>query len=144
MQRKRPCAVCRHWFLPDLRVGNRQKVCAGQACRLVQRQRSQAAWRRRNPDYEVARRLNQRASKRPSTEAPGAQREAPVRAALTRLPWDVAQDEFGAKGAEFIRVFGGRIVRCCQDELSAQIIGITGEFTKKRTVDTKGEIRPTA
>ena len=144
MQRKRPCAVCRRWFLPDLRVGNRQKVCANQACKASQRKRSQAAWRRRNPDYEVARRLNEQVSARPLPEAPDPHREGAARPPLTRLPWDVAQDEFGVKGAEFIRVFGGVILRHCKDELGIQIIGITGEFTKQRAVYTKDKMQPTA
>ena len=144
MQRKRPCAVCRQWFLPDLRVGDRQKVCADRACKVEQRKRLQADWRRRNPDYQVARRLHERASARPLRDQSEPYREPGPRVPLTRLPWDVAQDEFGAKGAEFIRVFGGVIVRHCKDELTAQIIEIAGELQKQRTVDTKDKMQPTA
>jgi hypothetical protein len=144
MQRKRPCAVCRRWFLPDLRVGDRQKVCGDRKCKVEQRRLLQADWRRRNPDYQVARRLHERASERPLGDASEPYREPAPRGPLTRLPWDVAKDEFGAKGTEFIRVFGGVIVRHCKDELATQIIGITGEFQKQRTVDTKDKMQSTA
>ncbi len=30
--RKRPCRVCRRWFLPDGRLKNRQKTCGNPEC----------------------------------------------------------------------------------------------------------------
>ncbi len=57
MLRKRPCGICRRWFYPDRRVGGRQRACSGLGCQRERRARTQAAWRRRNPDYFTARRL---------------------------------------------------------------------------------------
>jgi hypothetical protein len=34
-----------------------------------------------------------------------------VPAPLTRLPWDLAKDEFGAQGADFLGAFGRLLVR---------------------------------
>jgi len=44
-----------------------------------------------------------------------------VGAPLDRLPWDVAQDEFGAKGAEFIAVLGRLLNRSAQDAIRSQV-----------------------
>ncbi len=45
--RKRPCRVCRRWFLPDVRHKNRQKTC-GPDCRTERHRRQCAQWNRRN------------------------------------------------------------------------------------------------
>ena len=60
----------------------------------------QAFWRARNPDYFIAHRLQKRSGKE--------QRPEPLRlpAPLSRLPWDVAQDQFGVQGADFLGVMG--------------------------------------
>ena len=31
--RKRPCRVCRRWFQPDARLGDRQKTCGDPECK---------------------------------------------------------------------------------------------------------------
>jgi hypothetical protein len=35
---------------------------------------------------------------------------------LRQLPWDIAQDQFGVKGADFIAVMGALLVRTTQDQ----------------------------
>jgi hypothetical protein len=40
-----------------------------------------------------------------------------LRPPLSRLPWDLAQDEFGVKGADFIGVMGTLLHDAAQDEL---------------------------
>ena len=48
-----------------------------------------------------------------------------VRAPLDRLPWDVAQDEFGAKGAEFIAVLDRLLNKSGQDAMKVQVVNIS-------------------
>ena len=45
--RKRPCKICRRWFLPDVRHKKRQKTC-GPECRKELHRRQCAQWNRRN------------------------------------------------------------------------------------------------
>jgi hypothetical protein len=45
---------------------------------------------------------------------------------LSRLPWDIAQDEFGVKGADFIGIFGTVLLRAAQDQFRAYPIVSTG------------------
>jgi hypothetical protein len=120
MCRTRPCRVCRRWFQPDPRVGDRQHVCTSAECQAARRKKTQASWRARNPDYFVARRLKERAAK---VSPPPSPPPAPLRVPppLDRLPWDVAQDQFGAQGADFLGVFGRVLVVAAQDQRRVQV-----------------------
>ena len=44
---KKPCAICRRWFYPDPRVGDRQHVCGSPACQAERKRRNKRAWRHR-------------------------------------------------------------------------------------------------
>ena len=121
--RKRPCSICRRWFRPDPRVGVRQRVCGQPECQATRRKKTQASWRARNPDYFLGRRMQARGVL--------AQPPEPLRlpAPLSRLPWDIAQDEFGVKGADFIGVMGALLVHAAQDQFlaySPDSIGVVG------------------
>ena len=108
---KRPCSICRQWFRPEPRVRNRQHACGKPECQALRRQKTQASWRRRNRGYALARRIDQRA----------AQPSEPLRmpAPLDQLPWDVAKDQFGPQGTDFIAVMGALIVRSAKDQWAA-------------------------
>lgn len=108
--RKKPCSICRRWFRPDPRVGARQRACRKPDCQAARRKKTQAAWCAGNPDYFIARRIQVRGTL--------ARASAPLhlRSALSRLPWDIAQDEFGVKGADFIGVMGTLLLSAAQDQ----------------------------
>jgi hypothetical protein len=110
--RKRPCTICRRWFRPNPRVGNRQRACGNPECQTARRQKTQAEWRGRNQGYPSAWRIDQRAATQP--EAP-----EPLRmpAPLNRLPWDVAKDQFGPQGTDFIAVMGALMLRTAKDQI---------------------------
>lgn len=73
----------------------------------------QAAWRARHPDYFVARRMQQRSLLDQPPE--------PLRwpAPLSRLPWDLAQDQFGVQGADFLGVMGTLLLHAAQFQFRA-------------------------
>jgi hypothetical protein len=108
---KRPCRICRRWFRPDPRVGARQRACHNPSCQKARHQQAQARWCARNPDYFIARRIDARSL---SNQPPEPLR---LRPPLSRLPWDLAQDEFGVKGADFIGVMDTLLHDAAQDEL---------------------------
>src|SRR5882762_5262592 len=118
--RKRPCCICRHWFRPDPRVGTRQRVCGKAECRASRRQKTQANWRRRNPGYAIAYRIDQRAAQTESS--PEVMRVPPP---LNQLPWEFAKDQFGPQRADFIGVMGALMVRTAKDEFRAYLIDPT-------------------
>lgn len=117
---KRPCSICRHWFRPHPRVGARQHACSKPECQLVRRQRTQWDWRAHNPEYAAGYRIQQRAAKKQSPE--------PLRlpAPLNQLPWDLAKDEFGLKGTDFIAVMGALLLRTAKDQFRAYPVDPTG------------------
>ena len=49
-----------------------------------------------------------------------------VPAPLTQLPWDLAKDEFGAKGADFLGVVSTLLLRSAKDQLQAYGVEHTG------------------
>jgi hypothetical protein len=113
--RKRPCCFCLRWFFPDPRVSDRQRACSSADCQCKRRKAQQAAWHKRNPDYFTARRIQQKSlKKRPATPV--------LRSPLDRLPWDMAQTQFGVQGAEFLGFFGRLLSKCAQTQRGPQVI----------------------
>jgi hypothetical protein len=49
--RKRPCKICRKWFMPDPRQIGRQKTCGDSACQKENHRRQCEQWNRKNRDY---------------------------------------------------------------------------------------------
>lgn len=47
----RRCIICKDEFMPDSRVGNRQKVCQKLACKLQRKRIAQKRWCSNNRDY---------------------------------------------------------------------------------------------
>ena len=114
--RKRPCAICRRWFRPNARVGDRQHACGKPECQASRRQKTQASWRRRNPGYAIAYRIDQRAAQ---TQPPPEPLRVP--APLDQLPWEYAKDQFGPQCADFIGVMGALLVRTAKDQFLAYL-----------------------
>jgi hypothetical protein len=125
MLTKRPCCICRRWFVPDRRVGRRQRACSALTGQIARRARTQASWRRRNPDYFIAHRLQHRRVL--AEEAPPPVAPLVLPAPLSQLPWDLAQDEFGIVGTDFLGHLGRILLGAVQDQKAGQIIEPTGE-----------------
>ena len=113
--RKRPCCICRRWFRPDPRIGSRQQACRRPECQAARRKKKQKSWRERNPDYFIARRIKDRSGQK---RAPEPLRLPPP---LSRLPWDIAQSQFGTEGADFIGIMGAVLVRSAQSQFRAYV-----------------------
>jgi len=113
--RKRPCCICHRWFRPNARVGARQRTCGQTECGSARRRKVQAKWRERNPDYFAARRILSRGS---LAQPPEPLRLPPP---LGRLPWDIAQSEFGVKGADFMGIMGTVLMQAAQSEIGAYL-----------------------
>jgi len=60
MARQRPCRICKQWFRPDPRAGDRQHTCTAAACQRERHRRACAAWHRANADEDRADRLRRR------------------------------------------------------------------------------------
>ena len=113
--RKRPCSVCRCWFRPNVRVGDRQRACGKTECQAARRKQTQARWRKTNPEYARGYRIEQRAAQ------PRPPEPLRVPAPLNQLPWDIAKDQFGAKGTDFIGLMGTLLVHAAKDQFQTYI-----------------------
>ena len=49
--RKRPCRICRRWFLPNPRLKQRQMTCGRAKCQRQWHNKKCAQWNRKNTDY---------------------------------------------------------------------------------------------
>jgi hypothetical protein len=117
---KKPCCICRRWFRPDPRIGPRQRACRNPACQAARRKKKQRAWRERNPDYFIARRIQDRGRQ---DREPEPLRLPPP---LSQLPWDIAQSQFGTEGADFIGIMGTLLLRSAQSQFKAYVIEAAG------------------
>ena len=89
--KKRPCRVCRRWFLPDRRAGDRQKVCSRLECQRQRNSRASAAWRRRNPEYVRGARLRSRMNPEGDTGKKTLLSDAP----MSQVHWPAVQNAVG-------------------------------------------------
>jgi len=144
--RKKPCRICRRWFRPDVRVGERQRACGEPDCQQARRRKTQASWRARNPGYATAYRIDQR-NREPAAE--------PLRTPppLSQLPWDLAKDQIGSQGSDFIGVLGALILRAAKDQFKAYLLDSTSlsgalpatpEKTRSGPADTETRAAPDA
>jgi hypothetical protein len=76
MRRKRPCRICRRWYVPHPRAGDRQHVCSAADCQRERHRRACQRWREHEVPAERAHRLRQRLR----VDVDGA--------ALSRVSWD--------------------------------------------------------
>src|SRR6516225_2034607 len=118
--RKRPCTICRRWFRPDPRVGSRQRACGSPECQAARRVQTQLNWRESRPDYFTARRIRERGEQ---DRPPEPLRLPPP---LSRLPWDIAQDQFGVQGTDFIGILSTVLLRATQDQFRAYHVELAG------------------
>jgi hypothetical protein len=134
--RKRPCTICRRWFRPDPRVGSRQRACGNPECQAARRVQTQRNWRESRPDYFTARRIRERGEQ---DRPPEPLRLPPP---LSRLPWDIAQDQFGVQGTDFIGVLSTVLLRSAQDQFRAYSTDNTGLADTLPLKTRQDQIRP--
>ena len=92
---------------------------------MARRARTQASWRRRNPDYFIAHRIQRRRLKAEEPEAVVLPLALPP--PLSELPWDLAQDAFGVVGTDFLGHLGRVLLGAAQDQRAVQVVDSTGE-----------------
>jgi hypothetical protein len=61
--RKRPCKICRRWFLPNVRLKDRQQTCGNPECQKQWHKKQCALWNKRNQQYFKANYLEQKLKK---------------------------------------------------------------------------------
>ena len=119
----RPCRVCRCWFQPDRKVGNRQHVCGDPKCQKEWHRRACDNWRRVNMDRERSARFAARLVKNESARDPP---PSPPADPLKRINWHLARREVGEKTGTFVAVAMRLILQWLRETSTAQFHGNKG------------------
>lgn len=139
MGKKRPCKICRRWFLPHPRAGNRQRVCSAAACQRERHRRSCAAWHTQNPGYDREERLRRKLTREPAP-APAPADPIPV-----RIDRSAARDVVDVEVVVFVEEMAKVVVDWARDAVMAQASGIkekSGRHGPPRARDEIGTARP--
>lgn len=112
--RKRPCRICRKWFMPDSRQIGRQKTCSDPECRRESHRRQCARWNQNNRDYFKANYLSDKLSR--TKDPPAApHKNAPVPIPSSRitlyLPKDVVAEVIGAQHLMILEYIIAQVIR---------------------------------
>lgn len=122
---KRPCSICRRWFLPDVRQKGRQTTCSPE-CRKERHRRQCECWNRNNKSYfqdiylsqKLEGFMEQSGGKPPPGVAVGVADKKVILPTSGRghvpLPWDVIGNEFETRELIIIKYSIGQIVNHCR------------------------------
>jgi len=111
---KRPCGICRKWFLPEPRQIGRQQTCGNPACQRELHRRRCREWNRKNRDYFKANYLSAKLERTrdppESSEKTLASVTPPSRVELY-LPRGVMVEHIGAKHLVILEYIIEQIMR---------------------------------
>ncbi len=134
MVKKRPCRICRVWFMPDARLGDKQHVCGQASCQQERHKRSCAQWNAREAPALIAARIRAQFAKASlKTSSPG--KPVSLQTNFRKLMVDAAklacepmQDEMGGQVAEAMCIFARLVVLPTQDERRKKPTDIASEI----------------
>ncbi len=126
--RKRPCRICRKWFTPNPRLGDRQKTCGSPDCKRKWHAKKCAEWNRNHEEYFRANYLAKKLAAAPSAPSLGrpsvaVKRTGPVLPRLSLgLPRSEIQEVIGVHLLVILEYFGQLLLRRVQEVMPPQPI----------------------
>ena len=124
--KKRPCRICRRWFIPNARLKDRQMTCADPKCKREWHRRKCAEWNKDNSDYFKSNYLQKKLEAATASGKPP--KPLPPKSRLkSGLPLEYVQEVIGIQHLVIIEYFGQLLFRRFQDVLKAQLVVITKE-----------------
>lgn len=136
MARCRPCRVCRKWFLPHLRAGDRQHVCSQPACQKEWHRRNCANFHKKCPDYDRETHLERRIEKE---EGGTARCQVDP---LEVFDWAFIRKAVGLETAVLVRGVGQVILRQARDPVPVQRAENKGVVGKVIPSTPRDPVRP--
>lgn len=124
MGRKRPCRICRRWFHPHPRAGERQHVCSAGACQRERHRRACKQWREQEAPAERQHRLRQR------IRADADCGQGPAAGLGARLAWDAVRDAVGLEVTVVIEEMLRVLEDTVRDAVRQQVSGISRESSQ--------------
>ncbi len=138
MVKKRPCRICRSWFTPHPRAGDRQRVCSKPACQRERHRRSCKELRERDADEVRRERLESRLERSEKASGPS---QTPIQ---SRLDWDAVRDAVGLETAVVVELAVKHIDFAVRDAVAAQIRALSGDAHKVPIQGSRDAIGPRA
>ncbi len=127
--KKRPCRICRRWFVPNPRLKERQRTCGDPQCKREWHRRKCAEWNENNSDYFRANFLQKKidgATSSDKTSPP-----IPPKSRLkSGLPLEVVQEVFSLQHIIIIEYFWQLLFKRFQDVLKGQVVVNTGKVRR--------------
>mgnify|MGYP006957731498 FL=1 len=128
--KKRPCRVCRKWFTPNLRLGDRQQTCGVVECQRKWHARKCAEWNWKNRAYfreiYLRGRLESFGSDPPAkSSSPGSScriKDPPRRSSPLDLPQEVIQEVIEVKPFIIIEYIVRLLMRGVQEVIHTQLV----------------------
>ena len=135
--RKRPCRVCRRWFMPNAKVKARQMTCGDAACQREWHRRTCKAWNKNNAAYFRAnylqKKLDAASESAKTTTSTRAKRDAVLstrRPHNPLLPLEVVQEVISIQQVVIIEYFGQLLIRRFQEALRRKLIVNTSKVSQ--------------
>jgi hypothetical protein len=129
---KRPCRICKKWFSPDPRLGDRQKTCGDKECQRSWHARQCARWNQKNRAYfqevYLRRRLLEAEAASPSRSLPPPLKPPPQPASPLNYPRDLVQEVIGAQQLVIVEYIVRLLRRGVQAAIRTQPVETQAEF----------------
>lgn len=122
--RKRPCRICRRWFMPNPRLKDRQMTCGNPLCKKEWHRKKCAQWNRKNSDYFKSNYLQKKIES--ATQSDKSTKNQNIPASFksrfkTRLPFLFVQEAIGIQHLIIIeylaQLLGGRFKEVFRSQL---------------------------
>ncbi len=136
--KKRPCRICKKWFLPNPRLGDRQKTCGTPECQRQWHIRKCAEWNLKNRHCARESYLRDRLkSLAPVSDSPASPspistppplKLPPQRVTPLDYPPRVVQEVMGVQQLIIIEYIARLLIRRVQEVIKHQLSGIQADF----------------
>ena len=117
--KKRPCRICRRWFIPNPRLKDRQMTCGDSVCKKQWHRKKCAEWNEKNADYFRSNYLQKKLDiARPSGTSPPVLPKTRLKSGLPHL---FVQEVIGIQYVIIIEYFGQLLLRRFQEVIERQV-----------------------
>jgi len=124
--KKRPCRICRKWFIPNARVGDRQKTCGCNECKQKWRIKKCAQWNKKN---RVTFQTNYLDKKLQAVKNQGnfSDKSLPQSGKNSKLPHELIQEVIGVQEFVIAQHLSQVLLRSVQEVIRTQRVDIINE-----------------
>ncbi|NOR22964.1 MAG: hypothetical protein GQ542_00975 [Desulforhopalus sp.] len=127
--KKRPCRICSKWFMPNPRLGVRQKTCGAEECKAEWHTRKCAQWNQQNRPYfqaiHLSKKLQACQSQETTSENPPSRSKKVGKS--PQLPQKVIQEVIGVQQSVIIEYISQVLLKRVQEVIRKQTAEISVE-----------------